>query len=68
MHFITTCNETKGLYDRIIITMVLSYTRMNITRLLPLALLLMAARNSPDSNELVAFSSIALYYDDAYAL
>ena len=46
-----------------------SYTRKNITRLLSLALLLMLhTRNNTDSNKLVIFSSIALYYGDTCIL
>ena len=53
----------------IIITIVPSYTEKNITRLLPLALLLMLhTRNNTDGNKLVIFSGIALYYGDTYIL
>ena len=38
---VSTCNEIEGSYDKIIITIVPNYTGKNITRLLPLALLLM---------------------------
>ena len=59
------CNEIKGSYDKIITTIVPSYTRKNITHLLPLALLLMLhTRNNTDGYKLVIFSSIALYYGD----
>ena len=34
-----TCNEVEGLYDKIIITIVPTYTGKNITRLLPLLML-----------------------------
>ena len=67
---IWTCNEVEGSYDKIIITIVPSYTRKNITTfvfLLPLALLLvLRICNNTDSNKLVIFSSIALYYGDTY--
>ena len=62
-----TCNEIEGSYDKIIITIVPSYTGKNITRLLPLALLLvLRTRNNTDGNKLVIFSGIALYYGDNY--
>ena len=60
-------NEIKGTYDKIIITIVPSYTGKNITRLWPLALLLMLrTRNNTDGNKLVIFSNIAWYYCDTY--
>ena len=63
------CNEIEGSYDKIIITIVPRYTRKNITRLLPLALLLvLRTRNNTDGNKLVIFSGIALYYGDNYIL
>ena len=44
-------------------------TGKNITRLLPLALLLvLRTRNNTDGNKLVIFSSIASYYGDNYIL
>ena len=50
------CNEIEGLYDKIIITIVPSYTGKNITRLLSLALLLvLCTRNNGDSNKLIIF-------------
>ena len=53
--------------DKIIITIVPSYTGKNITRLLPLALLLvLRTRNNTDGHKLVIFSGIALYYGDNY--
>ena len=56
------------LNDKIIITIVPSYTVKNITRLLPLALLLVLhTRNNTDGNKLI-FSGIALYYGDIYIL
>ena len=59
------CNEIKGSYDKIITTIVPSYTGKNITHLLPLALLLMLhTRNNTDGYKLVIFSGIALYYGD----
>ena len=58
-----------GSYDKIIITIVPSCTGENITRLLPLALLLVLhTRNNTDGNKLVIFSGIALYYGDNYIL
>ena len=59
------CNKIEGWYDKIIITIVPSYTRKNITCLLPLVLVLMLRTyNSTDGNKLVIliFSCIALYY------
>ena len=60
-------NEIEGSYDKIVITIVLSYTRKNITRFLPLALLLVLhTRNNTDGNKLVIFSGVASYYGDNY--
>ena len=60
-------NEMKGLYAKIIIAIVPSYTEKNVTCLLPLALLLVLhTHNNTDSNKLVIFSGIALYYGDIY--
>ena len=58
--------NVQGLYDKIIITIVPSYTgKKKITCLLPLALLLvLRTHNNTDSNKLVIFSSIALCYGD----
>ena len=43
------------------------YTRNNITRLLLLALLLVLhSCNNTDSNKLVVFSGIALYYGESH--
>ena len=57
------CNEIKGSYDKIIITIVPSYTRKNITHLLPLALLLMLhPRNNTDSNKQVRYSFVLWWY------
>ena len=62
-----TCNEIESSYDKIIITIVPSYTRKNITRLLPLAMLLVLCTcNNTDGNKLVIFSGIASYYGDNY--
>ena len=64
---VRTCNEMEGLYDKIIITIVPSYTGKNVTSLLPFALLLvLRTRNNTDGNKLVIFSGIALYYGDTY--
>ena len=64
-----TCNEIESSYDKIIITIVPSYTRKNITRLLPLPLLLMLCTcNNTDGNKLVIFSGTALYYGDNYMI
>ena len=67
MRCVWTCNEIEGSYDKIVITIVPSYTGKNITRLLPLALLLvLRTRNNTDGNKLVVFSGIASYYGDNY--
>ena len=58
------CNEIEGSYDKIIITIVPSYTGKNTTRLL----LMLCTRNNTDGNKLVIFSGIALYYGDTYIL
>ena len=66
---VETCNEIEGSYNKIIITIVPSYTGKNITHLLLLALLLMLrTRNNTDGNKLVIFSGIALYYGDTYII
>ena len=62
---IWTCNKIEGLYDKIIITIVQSYTGKNITRLLAL-LFMLHIRNNTDGNKLVIFSGIALYDGDTY--
>ena len=63
------CNEIEGSYDKIIITIVPNYTGKNITRLLPLALLLVLRTcTNTDGNKLVIFSGIALYYGDTYII
>ena len=63
------CNEIEGSYDKIIITIAPSYTGKNITRLSPLALLLvLRTRNNTDGNKLMLFSGIALYYSDNYII
>ena len=60
-------NEIEGSYDKIIITIVPSYTWKNITRFVPLALLLvLRTRNNTDSNKLVIFSGLVLYYGDNF--
>ena len=54
--------KSKVRYDKIIITILPSYTGKNITRLLPLAFLyVLRTCNNTDGNKLVIFSSIALY-------
>ena len=69
VRYVRTCNEIGGSYDKIIITIVPSYTGKNTTRLLPLALLLvLRTRNNTDGNKLVTFSGIALYYGDNYII
>ena len=66
---IWTCNEIEGSYDKIIITIAPSYTGKNITRLLPLALLLvLRTHNNTDGNKLVIFCGIAWYYGDNYII
>ena len=57
------CN---GLYDKIVITIVPSYTRQNITHLLPLTLLLVPHTCNTDGNKVVIFSGVALFYVDTY--
>ena len=69
MRCVRTCNEIEGSCDEIIITIVPSYTGKNITCLLPFALLLvLCTHNNTDSNKVIIFSSIALYYGDTYIL
>ena len=52
-----------------IITIVPRYTGKNITRLLPLVVLLvLRTYNNTDSNKLVIFSGQTLYYDDTYVI
>ena len=59
------CNKLEGSYDKI----VPSYTRKNITHLLPLALLhVLRTHNNTDGNNLVIFFSTALYYGDTNIL
>ena len=54
---------------RIIITIVPSYTRKNITCLLPLVVLLVLhTYNNTECNKLVIFSGRALYYDDTHVI
>ena len=63
------CNEIKGLYDEIIITIVPNHTEKIIIRLLPLALLLMLhTRNNTDGNKLVIFSDIYSFGDTCITL
>ena len=65
----TASEHAMGSYDKIIITIVPSYTRKNITRLLPLALLLVLRTcNNTDSKKLVIFSGIALYRGDTHLI
>ena len=67
VRWIRTCNEIEGSYDKIIITIVPRCTGKNITRLLPLALLhVLRICNNTDSNKLVIFSSIALYFQECF--
>ena len=59
------CNEIECSYDKIIITIVPSYTGKYIVHLLLLALLLvLRTRNNTDGYKLVIFSGIDLYYGD----
>ena len=62
----------QGSYDKIIITIVPSYTRKNITHLLPLAsILVLWTRNNTDGNKLVIFfsiASVASYCGDSYII
>ena len=59
--------KSRILMIKIIINIVQTYTKKNITRLLPLALLLMLyTHNNTDGSKLVIFSSIALYYGETY--
>ena len=52
---------------KMIINIVQTYTNKNITRLLPLVLLLMLyTHNNTDGSKLVIFSRIALYYGETY--
>ena len=45
------------------------YQVLQVTRLLPLALLLvLRTRNNTDGNKFVIFSGIALYYGDTYII
>ena len=65
--YVWTYNKIRGLYYEITIIIVPSYTGKNITRLLPLALLLvLRTRNNTDGNKLVIFSGIASYNGDNY--
>ena len=61
--------EHKWNWDKIIITIVQSYTEKNITFELPFTLLLMLpTSNNTDGNKLVIFYSITSYYGDNYIL
>ena len=51
-----TCNEIEGSHDKIIITIVSSYTGKNITHLLPLIGIV-----NTDGNKLMIYSGIGLY-------
>ena len=66
MHAASECAmKLKGLY----VNHSTKLYRKNITRLLPLALLLMLrTHNNTNGNKLVIFSTIALYYGDTYTL
>ena len=58
---VRTSECVEGSYEKIIITIVASYTGKNITRLLPLALLLvLRTHTNTVGNELVIFSGILL--------
>ena len=62
-----TCNEIESSYDKIIITIVPSHTRKNITHLFPLTLLLvLRTGNNIDGNKHMISSGIALYYGDTF--
>ena len=64
---VTCAASERAMKSKIIITIVPSYTGKNITRLLPLALLLvLCTRNNTDGNKRVIFSGIALYNGDTY--
>ena len=58
------CYEIKGMYDKIIIMYVPSYTIKNILH--PTIALLLLNSTTQDSNKLMIFSIIALYYGDTY--
>ena len=62
------CNEIEGSYDNIIIvTIVPSYTRKKHHSFVASGTVTRAAHSyNTDSNKLVVFSSIALYYSDTY--
>ena len=64
---IWTCNEIGGLYGKVVITIIPSYTGKNITHLLPLTmLLLMHTVTTQTATNSWYFPNIALYYGDTY--
>ena len=65
------CASERAMKSKVhmIITIVPSYTGKNITRLLPLVVLLvLRTYNNTDSNKLVIFSGQTLYYDDTHVI
>ena len=63
IHSVWTCNEIEGSYDKIIITILQSYTGERTTRLLSSVLLLvLRTHDNTDYNKLIIFYGIALYY------
>ena len=64
---IWTCNEIRSSDNKIIITIVPSYTERKITCLLLLALLpMLHSHNNTDRNKLMMFFGITLYYGDTH--
>ena len=62
VHCVWTCNEAKGSYVEIIITIVPSYTGKKYHSLsLPTAKIFSRTRNNTDSNKLVIFSGTAFF-------
>ena len=58
------CNEIEGSYDKIMITIVPSYTE-KISPFVAVGIVTHAAAcNNTDGNKLVIFSGMALYYGD----
>ena len=55
------CNEIKGLYDEIIITIVSSYTRIKCHSFVDVGIV---TCNNTDSNKLMIFSGIASHCGD----
>ena len=55
------CIEIEGSYDKIIITIVPSYARKKYHSFVAIGV---HTHNNTDSNKLMIFSSIALYYGD----